>query len=149
MKNKKVHSGMQNLFVRASSIFIAFETKDSLGALLDEIFKPCNNLGVLVLSCAFSFVSPPFLNCFNLRFLGLENCMDDHTVELEGRGCTTKWAFLDRLRVIDLYYTEWAQILSNIELMDNLKELNIEGVRWSQWTIHQLQKNFLTSNSFE
>jgi hypothetical protein len=44
--------------------------------------------------------------------------------------------------VLDLYYTEWGEILSKekIELMANLAELNIEGVWCRQWISSQLEK---------
>jgi hypothetical protein len=46
--------------------------------------------------------------------------------------------------VLDLYYTEWGEILSEekIELMAYLAELNIEGVWCWQW-ISQLEKKRL------
>ncbi|CAL4996280.1 unnamed protein product [Urochloa decumbens] len=144
LRNKKVQDDMQTILAGASSIFLAFETKGSPLGLPNGFFKQCSNLGVLILSCcAFSFISPPFVHCHTLIFLGLDKCTDDNTIELQGRVCTTKWAFLKSLWVIDLYYTDWVEILSEekTELMANLMELNIEGVRWLRRTSnHQLQK---------
>ena len=100
---------------------------------------------MLVLSCcAFSFVSPPFLHCNTLRFLGLGNCthQNNNTSEPEGRDCITKWAFLQSLWVLDLRYTDWGEILSEekIGLMANITELNIEGARCWQYTGQLLEK---------
>ncbi|KAJ1266895.1 hypothetical protein BS78_07G015000 [Paspalum vaginatum] len=132
-KNKKVHVGMQTVFARASSIFLATETKDAPCELPDGLFRPCNSLGVLVLShCAFSFASPPFIYCRTLRFLGLDHCVDYNIIPFASE--------VECLWVIDLYYTDWGEILSKekLELMANLMELNIEGLRWPRWTSHQL-----------
>jgi hypothetical protein len=145
LKNKKVHEGMQTLFARASSIFLAFENgRHNPHTLPSRLFKQCTNLGVLVLSCcAFNFLSPPFIHCHTLRFLGLDHCMDDNNAVDEEGGdyAAIRWVFLKSLWVIDLYYTNWVEILSEDKmcLMDNLMELNIRGVRCSQF-ISQLQK---------
>ncbi|CAD6266374.1 unnamed protein product [Miscanthus lutarioriparius] len=146
LKNKKVHEGMQNILERASSIFLALETEDRPYRLPNTLFKQCSKLGVLVLSCcAFSFVSPPFLHCNKLRFLGLDNCTHQNnntSSEPEGRDCITKWAFLQSLWVLDLRYTDWGEILSEekIGLMANITELNIEGARCWQYTGQLLEK---------
>ncbi|KAJ1267555.1 hypothetical protein BS78_07G065200 [Paspalum vaginatum] len=149
-KNKKVHEGMKTIFARASSIFLAFETIDNPSGLPNSFFKECSNLGVLVLSCcAFSFASPPFVHCPTLRFLGLDQCTDDRSIinvvehEGVGRATSSKWGCLQSLWVIDLYCTDWVEILSkeNLELMENLRELNIERVRWPWWwASHRLQQ---------
>jgi hypothetical protein len=145
LKNKNVHEDITNIVARASSIFLASETQaDHVPpGLPNGLFKHCSNLGVLVLSgCAFSFASPPFLHCHTVRFLGLDHCRDNNATELERGGCTTKWPFLKSLWVIDLYYTDWVELLSEekIDLMDTLMEVNMEGVRWPQWMAHRLQK---------
>ncbi|KAF8669809.1 hypothetical protein HU200_050981 [Digitaria exilis] len=136
------------LYPLTSSIFLAFNNKHDPVELPNGYFKQYTNLAVLVLSCcAFNFLSPPFLHCHTLRFLGLDHCKHkNRVIELEeGGGCATTWAFLKSVHVIDLYYTEWVEILSEekIKLMANLMELNIEGVRWPRCTInHQIQKKF-------
>ncbi|CAD6266340.1 unnamed protein product [Miscanthus lutarioriparius] len=146
LKNKKVHEGMQNILERASSTFLALETKHRPYRLPNTLFKQCNKLGVLVLSCcAFSFVSPPFLHCNKLRFVGLDNCTHQNnntSSEPERRDCITKWAFLQSLWVLDLRYTDWGEILSEekIGLMANITELNIEGARCWQYTGQLLEK---------
>nr|CAB3481990.1 unnamed protein product [Digitaria exilis] len=105
----------------------------------DEEGRPCHWLSANFLR----FLSPPFLHCHTLRFLGLDHYTDDNTMELDGEGCTTKWPFLKTVQVIDMYYTYWIEILSEdrVELMANLMELNIEGVRGWRWaSSYQLQK---------
>jgi hypothetical protein len=144
--NREVSENLQTTFAKASTVFLSFETEHGTCRLANGLFKQCSKLGVLVLSgCAFSFVSPPFRHCHTLRFLGLDHCTEDkknNADELEGEGCAAMWAFLKSLWVIDLYYTDWVEILSEgkIKLMANLIELNIEGVRWPRWTSHQIHR---------
>ncbi|CAL5008979.1 unnamed protein product [Urochloa decumbens] len=143
LRNRRAQEEMrETVLAGASSVFLAFEREHNPIGLPNGFFKQCRNLGVLVLSCcAFSFASPPFLHCHTLRFLGLDHCTDNsNAVELGGGwDCATsssRWAFLKSVWVIDLYYTHWVEILSEekIQLMANLMELNIEGVRWPPWT---------------
>ncbi|KAI4982564.1 hypothetical protein ZWY2020_023056 [Hordeum vulgare] len=56
--------------------------------------------------------------------------------------CSTKWTCLHSLYVLDLRYTCWEEILSEekLDLMANIMELNIEGVRGWQYTNNKLQK---------
>ncbi|KAF8712660.1 hypothetical protein HU200_028419 [Digitaria exilis] len=142
---------VETTWAGASSIFLAFENKHGPVGLPNGYFKHCTNLGVLVLSCcAFSFMSPPFLQCYTLRFLGLDHCTDDNTLmKLEGgQDSATRWAFVKSLWVIDLHYTDWVEILSeeNIKLMSNLMEVNIEGVRWPRWkSSHQMHYKRLSN----
>ncbi|XP_044949639.1 uncharacterized protein LOC123399287 [Hordeum vulgare subsp. vulgare] len=119
----------------------AFEGQDGPTALLPSgLFEHSRNLAVLVLSyCAFCFTSPPFLTCQGLRFLGLDQCK--HKAR-EGEGHTdTEWTFLLSICVLEVRYTEWDEMLSEekMDLMTNLRELNIEGVRCWKY-INQLQK---------
>ncbi|CAD6266309.1 unnamed protein product [Miscanthus lutarioriparius] len=144
-KNKILKDNLQTILATASSIFVSFDKTVNAPRLPNTLFKQCNKLGVLVLSCcAFSFVSPPFLHCNTLRFLGLGNCthQNNNTSEPEGRDCITKWTFLQSLWVLDLRYTDWGEILSEekIGLMANITELNIEGARCWQCTGQLLEK---------
>ncbi|XP_062225475.1 uncharacterized protein LOC133924107 [Phragmites australis] len=153
----EVH-GMQNIPATASSFFLAFERPghlppsersahppaleglDSPTALPSDMFNYSRRLSVLVLYyCAFSFASPPFLICNSLRFLGLDHCKQK-TREREDH-IDTEWTFLLSLWVLEVRYTEWEEMLSEekMDLMTNLKELNIEGVRCWQY-INQLRK---------
>uniref|UniRef100_A0A0D9X9Y0 Uncharacterized protein n=1 Tax=Leersia perrieri TaxID=77586 RepID=A0A0D9X9Y0_9ORYZ len=157
-RNRTIGEAMQPKIARASSIFLAraeperyiyqrygyFSAQrywDRIG-IPDGFFEQCSNLGVLVLSyCAFNFVSPPFLHCHTLKFLGLDSCTSNNTNELQAGGHTTKWACLQSLSVIDLHYTDWVGIFheEKMELMANLMEVNTKGVRCSQLT-SRLQK---------
>uniref|UniRef100_A0ACD5VJ10 Uncharacterized protein n=1 Tax=Avena sativa TaxID=4498 RepID=A0ACD5VJ10_AVESA len=99
------------------------------------LFENSSNLGVLVLcSCAFNFASPSFRKCHNLRFLGLDCCT--HKIGEEDSNDHVEWAWLSNLIVLDLFYTEWGEILSEekMDMMTNIIELNIEGVRCWKYT---------------
>ncbi|CAL5009571.1 unnamed protein product [Urochloa decumbens] len=145
ISKKEVHDGMLEIVACASSIFLSSERTESPLILQNVLFEQCRIvLRVLVLSyCGFSFVSPPFICCQTLRFLGLDHCTNHNKNQLEGEGCTaTEWAAcLCNLWVLDQRYTDWDEILSEekLGLMCNLIELNIEGVRCWQYT-SQLQK---------
>uniref|UniRef100_A0A0E0ENA3 NB-ARC domain-containing protein n=1 Tax=Oryza meridionalis TaxID=40149 RepID=A0A0E0ENA3_9ORYZ len=135
ISNDTIEEAMQTKMASASSIFLA--TQMYLLGIPDGFFEQCSSLCVLVLSCcAFNFVSPLFLHCQTLKFIGLDRCKSNSTVELQG-----KWACLKNLRVIDLRYTDWVEIFheEKMVLMANLMEVNIEGVRCSQLT-SQLKK---------
>ncbi|KAL6652908.1 hypothetical protein ACP70R_011833 [Stipagrostis hirtigluma subsp. patula] len=130
---------MQTILENASSLFFAFERSNEPIGLPNWLFKHCSNLSVLTLSfCAFNFASPPFLGCHTLKFLGLDHCTDNK--ESEGK-YSANWAHLDSLLVLDLCYTDWDDILSDekMEIMADLTELNIEGVRCWRYT-SKLQK---------
>jgi hypothetical protein len=150
--------GIQDIPAGASAVFLAFEKPGHLqpsersdhptttarqycpAILPHGIFKYSRSIAVLVLSyCAFSFASPPFLMCNSLRFLGLDKCKHKPCEQY----CDTdaEWTFLLSLWVLEIRYTEWDEILSKqkMDLMSNLKELNIQGV-WSWQHMHQLRK---------
>ncbi|TVU43911.1 hypothetical protein EJB05_03331, partial [Eragrostis curvula] len=140
-KNLKVpDQDMKTIMDKASSLFVAFKmTDDTPSRLPDGLFKHCNNLGVLVLfCCAFNFASPPFLQCHELRFLGLDHCTNDLTRKEEGYGMD--WVFLHSLWVLDLRYIDWDEILAKgkIDLMVSLRDLSIKGLKCWQH-ISQLQ----------
>ena len=74
-KNITAIDDTKDILESASSLFVAFEKSDNLQALPNGFLTHCSNLGVVILSwCAFSFISPPFLQCHRLRFLGLDHC---------------------------------------------------------------------------
>ncbi|KAJ1271035.1 hypothetical protein BS78_06G098000 [Paspalum vaginatum] len=127
-RNLTLHEDMQTMLERATSLFLTLEkSDDNLQGLPNGFLKHCSNFGVLILyQCAFSFVSPPFLQCHRLRFLGLDHCTHDNTSEEEKN---IYWTCLQNLWVLDLRYTEWDDILSaeKMDIMVNLRELNIEG----------------------
>ncbi|KAE8804000.1 hypothetical protein D1007_19959 [Hordeum vulgare] len=132
-RNMKLH-GLQTIPAATSSFFLTFDVSDYPPPLPSVLFEHSNNLGVLVLCfCAFSFAAPPFLKNHRLRFLGLDHCIDDQFGDRED---PTEWASLYSLWVLDLRYTDWNEILSEekMDLMTNIKELNIEGTRCWQYT---------------
>ncbi|XP_047068612.1 uncharacterized protein LOC124676618 isoform X2 [Lolium rigidum] len=134
-KDTKLH-GMQIVPAQTSSFFLEFERSEPLLALPTGLFEHSSILGVLILCCcAFNFASPPFAKCHSLKFLGLDHCTDNNTCEVEDH---TEWVCLYLLRVLDLHYTKWNEILSikNIDLMTNIRELNIEGFICWQYTTH-------------
>ncbi|VAH70718.1 unnamed protein product [Triticum turgidum subsp. durum] len=133
-RDAEVH-GMKAIPAEASSFFLAFEISNPPTALPGGFFDYCSKLGVLMLyCCAFNFTSPSFLKCHGLRFLGLDHCIDDKTI---GRENHTVWICLYSLWVLDLRYTDWNEILSKekLNLMKNIRELNIEGVRGWKYTV--------------
>uniref|UniRef100_A0A0D9W2E9 Disease resistance protein At4g27190-like leucine-rich repeats domain-containing protein n=1 Tax=Leersia perrieri TaxID=77586 RepID=A0A0D9W2E9_9ORYZ len=147
---EQVPGCMQTIPATASSFFLAFERSDKSPAseisdqpttLPYDMLKHSSNLAVLVLSyCSFSFTSPPFLACHGLRFLGLEHCKHN---KMEGYGgYTDQWACLLSLWVLDLRYTDWDEMISEekMDVMGNLKELNIEGAKCWQQYMSKLQK---------
>ncbi|EMS60688.1 hypothetical protein TRIUR3_27114 [Triticum urartu] len=119
-RNTKLH-GLQTIPTAASSFFLAFERSDYPIPLPHGLFEHSNNL------------APPFLKSHRLRFLGLDCCIDDQTGDGEDH---TEWASLYSLWVLHLSYTDWNEILSEekMDLMTNIKELNIEGTRCWQYT---------------
>ncbi|TVU06832.1 hypothetical protein EJB05_46867, partial [Eragrostis curvula] len=100
-------------------------------------------LGVLRLShCTFSFSSPPFHHCHNLKCLWLDRCEDQVTTthsigkeeeEEESRRC------FQRLWVLDVRYTCCDKILSAqmMDIMTQLRELNVMGAQ--DWDMGQLR----------
>nr|CDM80666.1 unnamed protein product [Triticum aestivum] len=134
-RDAEVH-GMKTIPAAASSFFLAFEISNHPPALPDGFFDHCSKLGVLILyCCAFSFASPSFMKCHGLRFLGLDRCTDDQTIQGEHN---IEWLCLYGLCVLDLRYTYWNEILSQekLDLMTNIRELNIEGAMGSQYIAH-------------
>ena len=127
-KNLTIQEDTKAILERASSLFVALDKSENPQGLPNVFLKHCCNLGVLILChCSFSFMSPPFLQCEGLRFLGLDHCTHDN--RSEGAGNNANWVCLQSLWVLDLRYTEWDAILSeeNMDIMTNLRELNIEG----------------------
>ncbi|CAL5028244.1 unnamed protein product [Urochloa decumbens] len=126
-KNLTIQEDTRAVLERASSVFVALDNYDNSQALPNGLFRHFINIGVLILShCAFSFISPPFVQCSGLRFLGLDHCIHDNTSEGEKN---TNWVWLQSLRVLDIRYTKWDEILTkeNMDIMAQIRELNIEG----------------------
>uniref|UniRef100_M8CBQ7 Disease resistance protein At4g27190-like leucine-rich repeats domain-containing protein n=1 Tax=Aegilops tauschii TaxID=37682 RepID=M8CBQ7_AEGTA len=97
-----------------------------------------SKLRVLHLShCRFSFESPPFLCCSQLRLLQLNNCRnipsDKHPSHNEDMSCFQK------LWVLHLRSTSWYRLLSAEmkNFMADLRELTVEEVK--DWSISDLR----------
>ncbi|CAL5010347.1 unnamed protein product [Urochloa decumbens] len=72
-------------------------------------FHEAGQLRVLKLChCSFSFSSPPFNCCPNLRFLGLDSCVDEQQPSKEEKqtGARAVQTF-QRLWVLDVSHTDW------------------------------------------
>ncbi|VAI68659.1 unnamed protein product [Triticum turgidum subsp. durum] len=132
-----IHDDIGVLPLRATSFLLLADKSNGrrVKPLLSVVMFPDNNrLRVLHLSwCTFSFTSPPFLCCSHLRFLLLDHCTDikdeEHKSKNQNGSCFQK------LWVLDLRYTDWYSE-KMMCLMDELRELNVEGVR--DWRVVDL-----------
>ncbi|PNT66597.1 hypothetical protein BRADI_3g14540v3 [Brachypodium distachyon] len=128
-KNVKIQN-IQAIPKETTSYFLILGKSDPPAALPTQLFEQSINLHVLRLSlCTFSFASPPFICCSNLRFIFIDSCRDEDAVFM-GKGDDkqdTEWAFLKRLWVLDIRRTCWDWILSPLKmvLMIELRELNL------------------------
>ncbi|CAL4963767.1 unnamed protein product [Urochloa decumbens] len=127
---------IQTIPEEATSYFLTLQNSD----LPNNLFPQSSQLRVLKLSsCAFSFTSPPFHWCDNMRFLCIDSCKDngrstDELIVKQGES----WRFLRRLWVLDIRHTDgsWILIPQMMELMTELRELNIKAVGVSSWNWH-------------
>ncbi|TVU27009.1 hypothetical protein EJB05_29587, partial [Eragrostis curvula] len=98
------------------------------GQIPEGTFKPFDKLRVLKLSaCRFSFTSPPFLCCHNVRFLWIDHCQDGNStaeaVKEEDIG-----RFFQRLWVLDVRYSNNAFLSDQMMgFMTQLRELIVMG----------------------
>ncbi|VAI41874.1 unnamed protein product [Triticum turgidum subsp. durum] len=108
--------------------------------LPDGIFQHSHSSKLRVLHLSdhsFSFESPPFLCCSQLRLLHLNNCTnipsDKHPSHNEDMSCFQK------LWVLHLRYTDWYRLLSEemMNFMADLRELYVKGVMG--WSIGDLR----------
>uniref|UniRef100_A0ACD5TAY3 Uncharacterized protein n=1 Tax=Avena sativa TaxID=4498 RepID=A0ACD5TAY3_AVESA len=148
-ESKTMHSSHLATSVERMQYWMSMETcgfvQSHSGIILENMLKHSHMLGVLKLSwCTFSFLLPPFLCCHSLRFLWLEHCQDlgtgtssiDHYQKDAGK---ESWECFKNLWVLDLRYTDCAQILSAqvMDLMMHLRELNVMGARnWDMSHLH-------------
>ncbi|KAF8664809.1 hypothetical protein HU200_054535 [Digitaria exilis] len=97
---EKAHPGTTSLFLASSPS--VFERP-----LAQLPFHQLHQLHVLkIYRCSFSFQLPPFHCCHNLRFLGIESCMDQQQAGEDDRDNKAVEVF-QRLWVLDVCYTEW------------------------------------------
>ncbi|CAL5035661.1 unnamed protein product [Urochloa decumbens] len=88
-----------------------------------EMFQQSERLRVLKLSgCNFSFYSPPFRCCRNLRFLGLDSCKDQQREEEEDKQERQVMEFFHSLWVLDISHMDWELDLSQLQ---NLRKFRV------------------------
>lgn len=122
---------IQSIPKETTSYSLILSKSDPPAVLPVHLFEQSSKLRVLRLSwCTFSFASPPFICCGNLRFIFIDSCRDKD-VDLIGIGHykrqDAEWAFLQRLWVLHIRCTSWDWILSpsKMVLMIELRELNL------------------------
>ncbi|WVZ95047.1 hypothetical protein U9M48_040853 [Paspalum notatum var. saurae] len=100
-----VNSHLQAVPPGTTSLFFAPPQAASY-SLPSDRFLEADQLRVLKLChCTFSFSSPPFHCCHNLRFLGLDNCKDEE--QQQGAGGARAVETFQRLWVLDVCHTDW------------------------------------------
>ncbi|TVU01395.1 hypothetical protein EJB05_53164, partial [Eragrostis curvula] len=100
---------------------------DPHGQIPIGMFLQFNQLRVLKLSnCKFSFTSPPFIWCHNLRFLWLDRCRERSSTTVVRKEYLHM--FLQRLWVLDVRYSNKAFLSKEMmDFMTQLRELNVVG----------------------
>ncbi|KAJ1270084.1 hypothetical protein BS78_06G027800 [Paspalum vaginatum] len=127
------HGGMTDITI-SSKITSFFLTPDNglYITLPPEIFQQSEGLRVLQLSrCNFSFYSPPFKYCRVLRFLGLDNCQDQHQEEEDNQRTPTMDCFWS-LWVLDISHMDWELGISQDvteQMAANIREIHIKKGR--------------------
>ncbi|CAN6210403.1 unnamed protein product [Urochloa humidicola] len=133
--------------------FFCANKRGRVASLPTKIFqRSAEHLHVLKLClCTFSFSSPPFLHCQNIRFLGLDKCTDrpkklEESKEGKEEEDRRKINFFQSVLVLDICDTDWELDLSpdTIEsMLKTIREINIKRGRiWSNsyaWTWRHLQ----------
>ena len=119
--------------LEVTSYFLTFQRSDPPVVLPNHMFSQGNELCVLRLSwCTFSFASPPFTCCKNLKFILIDGCLNkdaDLTGEWYHEQNGKQWEFLQSLWVLDIRDTNWDWILSpsKVVLMVELRELYLKA----------------------
>uniref|UniRef100_A0ACD5WKA2 Uncharacterized protein n=1 Tax=Avena sativa TaxID=4498 RepID=A0ACD5WKA2_AVESA len=120
----------------STSFFLAAATSGSdppLRLLPNDMFHQSDKLGVLKLcGCTFSFSSPPFCCCRNLRFLGLDGCKDQRVEQTDTQVRPTM-EFFNSLWVLDICNTDWELDLSPEiiqQMAVNIREVHIKTGRF-------------------
>uniref|UniRef100_A0A0E0JJK7 Disease resistance protein At4g27190-like leucine-rich repeats domain-containing protein n=1 Tax=Oryza punctata TaxID=4537 RepID=A0A0E0JJK7_ORYPU len=132
-KNSDEVKNIQIIPLEATSYFLTFQRSDPPAVLPNHLFSQGSKLRVLRLSwCTFSFASPPFTCCKNLKFILIDGCINKD-VDLTGERFHEKkgkqWEFLQSLWVLDIRDTNWDWILSpsKVVLMVELRELYLRA----------------------
>ncbi|OQU79894.1 hypothetical protein SORBI_3007G041900 [Sorghum bicolor] len=88
--------------------FSSDKSSPQVVSLPSDKFHKADQLRVLKLcGCTFSFSSPPFHCCRNLRFLGLDRCTDELQQEEEEKTSEPAVEIFQRLWVLDVCHTDW------------------------------------------
>ncbi|CAL5008445.1 unnamed protein product [Urochloa decumbens] len=128
-------SNLKHVARGTTSLFFAPEkNRSTLVSLPRDTFHEADQLRVLKLwRCTFSFSSPPFHCCQNLRFLGLDTCKDEQQLgdEEEEKGARAVETF-QRLWVLDVRHTDWELDLPlemEEQVTTNIREVHINKGR--------------------
>uniref|UniRef100_A0ACD5TSE4 Uncharacterized protein n=1 Tax=Avena sativa TaxID=4498 RepID=A0ACD5TSE4_AVESA len=128
--------GTAAIHPESTSFFLAAITGGSdppLRSLPNDMFHQSDKLCVLKLcGCTFSFSSPPFGCCRNLRFLGLDGCKDQQVEQIDKQGRPTM-EFFKSVWVLDICYTDWELDLSPEiiqQMAANIREVHIKNGRF-------------------
>lgn len=132
----------------STSFFFASDSASLLRSLPNGMFHQSENLHVLKLChCIFSFYSPPFHCCHNLRFLALNSCQDQRGGEVEKQDIPIL-GFFKSLWVIDICSTDWdlppsPEIIG--KMAANIREMHIKKGRFwhiifASGQLHNLHK---------
>ncbi|XBI04104.1 hypothetical protein VPH35_132443 [Triticum aestivum] len=122
----------------STSFFLATVTSESdpqLWSLPNDMFHQSENLHVLKLCrCSFSFSSPPFHCCHNLRYLGLDSCQDLR-LEEDNKQDVPTMEFFKSLWVIAICNTGWdppssPEIIQ--QMAANIRAVHIKNGRFWQ-----------------
>ncbi|XP_052162279.1 uncharacterized protein LOC127779513 [Oryza glaberrima] len=132
-KNSDEVKNIDTVPLEATSYFLTFQRSDPPAVLPNHLFSYGSKLCVLRLSwCTFSFASPPFTYCKNLKFILTDGCINKDADLTGGRYHEKEgkqWEFLQSLWVLDIRDTNWYWILSpsKVVLMVELRELFLKA----------------------
>uniref|UniRef100_J3N0T4 Disease resistance protein At4g27190-like leucine-rich repeats domain-containing protein n=2 Tax=Oryza brachyantha TaxID=4533 RepID=J3N0T4_ORYBR len=126
-----------------TSLFLAWQhgsesDQPVAASLLSDMFHQADQLRVLKLcQCSFSFSTPPFHCCRNLRFLGLDRCMDStQGGEVKEKDRQAALEIFQRLWVLDACHTNWELDFpdeTDEQIGPNMREIHInKGRIWQK-----------------
>ncbi|CAL5010142.1 unnamed protein product [Urochloa decumbens] len=132
------HSYFQEVPSGTTSLFFAPPHGSGYVSLPSKRFYEADQLRVLKLCrCIFSFSSPPFHCCRNLRFLGLDKCVDEQLGEEEEQTGERAVETFKRLWVLDVRHTDW-ELDFPLETEEPIVATNIKEVHVNKGRIWRL-----------